>query len=93
MGGKKIRYLRKNDFPQEVTKAFLFVDLVNNLTKIGESPDKVLKAVGEKVLRLNTKERTSLKQTIRAYAGVRAKKYYATLLDDRRLLYGKALPA
>ncbi|MCC6759042.1 MAG: hypothetical protein IT395_05415 [Candidatus Omnitrophica bacterium] len=70
LGGKVFDFRLKHKFPKNLSKEFLFVDLLNNLNEIAEDRDDVLQSVKEKVLQ---GPQLQIKRAINAYAGERTK--------------------
>ncbi|MEO8085296.1 MAG: hypothetical protein ABI763_00670 [Bacteroidota bacterium] len=70
LGGKTFTFLAKHRFPKKATPEFLFVDLVNNLDKIAEDSELVLKNVLDKV---KTMDHKKLKRALKEFGSVRAK--------------------
>ncbi|MCK4907970.1 MAG: hypothetical protein KAR07_00540 [Spirochaetes bacterium] len=70
LGGKVFDFRLKHRFPKVLSRAFLFVDLVNNLNELAEDREAVLQKVKEKVLEDFDAQ---MKKTINAYAGERTK--------------------
>ena len=78
LGNRKFSFCMKPHFPSKVTKAFLLVDLVNNIETLAEDPTEVLKNVAVKVRTMDTKK---LKRCVSRYGSVRAKKILAPLIE------------
>lgn len=73
LGGKMFEFRLKHKFPRELSKEFLFVDLLNNLNELAEDRDNLLKSVKEKVL---GEPQPQMKRTVNAYAGQRTKSLF-----------------
>lgn len=73
LGGKVFDFRLKHKFPRELTKEFLFVDLMNNLKELAEDRQAVLECVKEKMLTMHVRR---MKQTVNYYAGERTKKIF-----------------
>lgn len=87
LGGRKFSFQVKPRFPKKLTPEFLLVDLVNNLDELAEDPKEVLPKV---VSKAKTMDARKLKQSVRAYGGVRAKKLFAPVLtakEEQRYAY------
>lgn len=84
LGGREFRFALKPYFPSKPTLEFLLVDLVNNLTKLAEDPEKVLQKVQVKA---RSMEQRSLKKAVQEYGGVRAKKFFAEALLESDTKY------
>ncbi|MES2673972.1 MAG: DUF6088 family protein [Pseudomonadota bacterium] len=78
LGNRTFNFQMKPYFPKEVSKEFLLVDLVNNLNKLAEEPDAVLKRVSHVAATMNP---SSLKKDAQLYGGVRAKKLFAAIAN------------
>ena len=73
LGGKVFDFRLKHKFPRQVTKEFLFVDLLNNLKELAEDRQAVLECVKEKMLAIHSQR---MKRAVNSYAGERAKKIF-----------------
>lgn len=83
LGNRTFSFQMKPYFPKEVSKEFLLVDLVNNVNKLAEEQNSVLKRVGDVVADMDT---SSLKRDVQRYGGIRAKKLFAAL-DHKALTH------
>ena len=72
LGGKVFDFRLKHKFPRELTKEFLFVDLLNNLKELAEDRQAVLECVKEKMLTISAKR---MKRAVN-YASERTKKIF-----------------
>lgn len=70
LGGKVFDFRLKHRFPRELSKEFLFVDLLNNLNELAEDREDVLQCVKEKVLE---EPASQMNRAVNAYAGERTK--------------------
>lgn len=70
LGGKLFDFRLKHKFPKELSKEFLLVDLLNNLSELAEDRENVLKNVKEKFLKETASQ---MKRAVNAYAGERTK--------------------
>ncbi|MGC4102336.1 DUF6088 family protein [Ferruginibacter sp.] len=77
LGNRKFDFQLKHHFPDKLTKEFLMVDLVNNLDKLAEDREEVLKNVSNKVALM---DHTKLKHSVNLYGSNRAKKIFEPLL-------------
>ena len=84
LGGKVFEFRLKHKFPKELSKEFLFVDLLNNLNELAEDRDNVLKNVKEKVLK---DPELQMKRAVNAYAGERTKNMFNQWLTEGSLSY------
>ncbi|MBU1086556.1 MAG: hypothetical protein KKD05_03460 [Candidatus Omnitrophica bacterium] len=73
LGGKVFDFRLKHKFPRQVTKEFLFVDLLNNLKELAEDRPAVLECIKEKTLAIHSQR---MKRAVNSYAGERAKKIF-----------------
>jgi hypothetical protein len=81
LGGRKFSFQMKPRFPKKLTPEFLLVDLVNNVEELAEDTVEVLSKVQTKARTMDTKK---LKQSVTAYGGVRAKKFFAPVLTPNK---------
>lgn len=84
LGNRKYRFVRKHFFPEKLTKEFLLVDLVNNINKLAEDKEQILKNVALKALNMN---RDKLVDAVFQYGGARAKNFFAESLNESSWLY------
>lgn len=82
LGGRTFRFVMKPHFPRKPTPEFLLVDMVNNLDQLAEDKTQVLEQVRRKVASM---DRRALSNAVRNYAGVRARKFFASLFKRDRL--------
>lgn len=78
LGGTRFSFVTKPRFPKKATPEFLLVDLVNNISNLAEDPELVMRQVRSRALSMDA---VKLKQAVRSYGGVRAKKVFASLLS------------
>ncbi|MCX6275359.1 MAG: hypothetical protein NTV09_09135 [Bacteroidetes bacterium] len=79
LGGKTFTFLAKHRFPKKATPEFLLVDLVNNLGKIAEDAELVLKNVLAKV---KTMDHKKLKRTLKEFGSAHTKSLLTPHLQD-----------
>ena len=79
LGGRVFDFRLKAHFPKSLSEEFLLVDLVNNLDRLAENQEAVLKHVKDKAASVN---RRQLSQAVQEYGGVRARKFFAEVLAD-----------
>ncbi len=84
LGGKEFDFRLKHKFPRELSKEFLFVDLLNNLNELAEDRDNLLKSVKEKVLE---EPQSQMKRTVNAYAGERTKSLFNKWMTEGVLVH------
>ena len=73
LGGKPFDFRLKHKFPKQLSKEFLFVDLLNNLNELAEDREGVLQSAKEKVLK---ESEAQMKRAVKAYAGERTKNMF-----------------
>ena len=79
LGGRTYDFRMKPTFPKKLTPEFLMVDLVNNLDKLGESPEEVLARVSA---RLADSDRVRVRKAAQSYGSERAKKFFERALAE-----------
>jgi hypothetical protein len=82
LGSYTFRFQVKPYFPKELSKEFLLVDLVNNISRLAEDQDAVLRRVCQIAASMDA---STLKKEARRYGGAKAKKFFASL--DRATTY------
>ena len=82
LGGKVFDFRLKHKFPKDLSKEFLFVDLLNNLNELAEDREEVLQKIKEKVLKNFD---VQMKKTVNAYAGERTKTLFNQWLSEEFL--------
>ncbi|MCK5580910.1 MAG: hypothetical protein KAJ18_06515 [Candidatus Omnitrophica bacterium] len=82
LGGKVFDFRLKHKFPKDLSKEFLFVDLLNNLNELAEDREEVLQKVKEKVLENFD---VQMKKTVNAYAGERTKTLFNQWISEESL--------
>ncbi len=85
LGGKVFDFRLKHKFPKELSKEFLFVDLLNNLNELAEDRDDVIKNVKEKVLGELEESELQMKRAVNAYAGERTKTLFNQWISEESL--------
>jgi len=83
LGGQKFSFHVKHHFPKKLTLEFLLVDLVNNLQKLAEDQEEVLKNVSSKVQTMDTKK---LEDSVLEYGNAKAKKILLPLMNRKEQL-------
>ena len=73
LGNRKFNFQVKHHFPEKLSPEFLLVDLVNNLDKVAEDKDTVLKNVLAKAGGMDAKK---LKQSVIHYGNTKAKRIF-----------------
>ena len=84
LGGKIFEFRLKHKFPRELSKEFLFVDLLNNLNELAEDRDNLLKSVKEKVL---AEPQPQMKRAFNAYGGERTKSLFNKWMTEGVLVH------
>jgi len=79
LGNRTFSFRVKPYFPKELSKEFLLVDLVNNISRLAEEQDAVLERVSEVATYIDV---STLKKEARRYGGAKAKKFFMSL-DDK----------
>ncbi len=79
LGNRKFNFQVKHHFPEKLSPEFLLVDLVNNLDKVAEDKDRVLKNVLAKAGRMDVKK---LKQSISQYGNTKAKRLFGLIFSQ-----------
>lgn len=77
LGNRTFNFVRKPYVPTKVTREFLLVDLVNNINRLEEDQKVLLDNVKRKVKEV---DKNKLKQLVRDFGTVGAKKKFADLL-------------
>ncbi|MBL1146529.1 MAG: hypothetical protein HND56_05210 [Pseudomonadota bacterium] len=76
LGGRMFDFRMRPRFPAKLTQEFLLVDLVNNLDRLAEDPDALLRRVTEKVREMDQK---ALFYAVREYGTMKTRKFFETL--------------
>lgn len=82
LGGKAFDFRLKHKFPKQLSKEFLLVDLLNNVSELAEDRENVLKKVKEKLSEENTAQMT---RAVNAYAGERTKALFNQWMSEGAL--------
>ncbi|PAW95408.1 hypothetical protein CKK33_18640 [Mucilaginibacter sp. MD40] len=82
LGNRKFDFQIKHHFPEKLTEEFLLVDMVNNLDKVAEDQDCLLKNIMSKAFSMNRKK---LQQSLVAYGNAKAKKMLSSILAPNML--------
>jgi len=77
LGNRKFEFKRRSGFPAEVSEEFLFVDMLNNLSKLAENEAKVKERAKEKAKELDGK---LLRKLSKSFGKVATKKFVQTAL-------------
>lgn len=77
LGNRKFAFRVKPDFPRTLTKAFLLVDLVNNLDQLAEAKSEVLERVKQ---RASSMDGRRLRRAVRDYGSARTRKFFERAL-------------
>lgn len=76
LGNRTFSFRVKPYFPEELSKEFLLVDLVNNISRLAEEEDAVLARVSQVAASMDA---STLKKEARRYGGVKARKFFISL--------------
>lgn len=79
LGNRTFSFRVKPYFPEELSKEFLLVDLINNISRLAEEEDAVLGRVSQVAVSMDA---STLKKEARRYGGAKAKKFFISL-DDK----------
>ena len=79
LAGKVFEFRKKQKFPKVLSKEFLLVDLLNNLSELAEDRDDVLQSVKEKMLK---EPRSRMRRVVNAYAGKRIKALFNQWISE-----------
>lgn len=79
LGNRTFSFRVKPYYPKELSKEFLLVDLVNNISRLAEEQDAVLECVSQVAASMDA---STLKKEARRYGGAKAKKFFISL-DDK----------
>lgn len=85
LGNRYFQFVMKPYFPNKLSKEFLLVDLVNNLPNLMENRENVLKLVEKKAHAMDSK---SLLRAVKDYGGIKAKKFFDGVFNNRKEAYG-----
>ena len=85
LGGRVFDFRVKPHFPGSLSKEFLFVDLLNNLSQLAEDPEFLMNGVKKRV---QVSDQKALAKAVRDYGGVKAKKFFEPILDKMKLEHG-----
>jgi hypothetical protein len=85
LGGKSFTFITKPRFPKKVTEEFLVVDLLNNLDKLAEDPEIVLKNISVKI---KTMDQNKLVRSVTDYGSIKAKRRLALLFRQMEVQNG-----
>lgn len=78
LGNRTFDFRRKPYFSKTLSEAFLLVDLVNNVDRLAEEKAVMLDGVWKKAQNVDLKV---LGRAVRDYGGMKAKKFFAPLLN------------
>jgi hypothetical protein len=82
LGSRTFRFAIKPSFPSEITHEFLLVDVINNIDRLAEDKEQVLKQV---LVKMRTMNKRRLAYAFREYGSVAAKKIFANSLINAQL--------
>lgn len=78
LGNRKFNFQVKHHFPEKLSVEFLLVDLINNLDKVAEDKDHILKNVLAKAAGMNSKK---LNLSISNYGSAKTKRIFAGISE------------
>jgi hypothetical protein len=78
LGGRRLDFRIKPNFPRALSKEFLMVDLVNNVDQLAESKNEVLARVKERAADLDARR---LKRAARDYGNVQTRRFFSQALE------------
>lgn len=78
LGKKNYNFQMKPHFPTKLTPEFLLVDMLNNLDKLAEDKQVLLKNALNRAVEMDKKK---LKKSVIEYGGVKAKKFLEELIS------------
>lgn len=85
LGGRSFHFRMKPDFPAKLSPEFLLVDLINNLDRLAENKENVLKQVRKKITALKGR---ALDRAVSSYGGERTKKFFALSSSTGTVAHG-----
>ncbi|AIK96296.1 DUF6088 family protein [Candidatus Odyssella acanthamoebae] len=85
LGNRYFQFIVKHHFPLELNDVFLLVDLVDNLARLVEDRESILKRVATKV---NSMDSQLLREAVQHYGSGRTKKFFVDLFKEESLYYG-----
>jgi hypothetical protein len=74
LGGRKFDFRVKPSFPKTLSKEFLLVDLVNNLSLLAENEYEILARVQERAASFDA---SRLQRAVRNYGNVKTRKFFS----------------
>ena len=79
LGNRTFDFRKKPHFPRKLSKEFLLVDLIDNVDRLAEDRDEVLKRA---LAKAEDMDRDALEKAVRNFGGARARRLLAPLLDS-----------
>ena len=79
LGSRTFRFVLRHHFPQDLSNEFLLVDLVDHVNQLAEDRERVLDLVK---VRAQSMDQKYLKNAILNYGGVRAKKWFESIMSE-----------
>jgi hypothetical protein len=79
LGNRDYDFRMKPHFPSSNSEEFVLVDLIDNMNRLAESKEVLIKSVK---IRAQDVDRQSLAKAVRKYGGVKAKKFFRPLLKN-----------
>ncbi len=84
LGNRNFNFIRKSNFPLKINPEFLLVDLVNNINKLAENKEILLKKVLKKAKNMDLKK---LSSAVLKYGNVRSIKFFSKELNIGDSIY------
>ncbi len=82
LNGRHFYFLKRPRFPAESTQEFLLVDLVNNIHRLDEDKERLLRNVAAKA---RSMDQAQLMKTVDLYAGSRARSFFEKLFTTEKM--------
>ncbi len=80
LGNRYFRVVMKHHLPAKISAEFLLVDLVDNLQRLMEDREKVLRLAAKKAHAMDSK---ALLRAVRDYGGIKARKFFGNVFNDK----------
>lgn len=79
LNGRSYYFLKNRNFPKKPDKAFLMVDLVNNMKMLAEDSEELKMKLSVQVRAM---DKTTLEKAVQRYGGSRTKEFFSKLLSN-----------
>lgn len=73
LGNRKFKFQIKRNFPEKLSIEFLLIDLINNIDKLAEDKDNVLKKA---LIKANQIDKNKLKHFVTCYGNIKTKRKF-----------------